>query len=60
MHPQPPRELVRQSLGGNPEAFAVVVRHFEDRLATLIRYFIDDEDDAADVFQDTVLQAWVT
>ncbi|MDE2890429.1 MAG: sigma-70 family RNA polymerase sigma factor [Gemmatimonadota bacterium] len=60
MHPQPPRELVRQSLGGNPEAFVAVVRHFEDRLATLIRYFIDDEDDAADVFQDTVLQAWVT
>lgn len=60
MHPQPPRELVRQSLVGNPEAFVAVVRHFEDRLATLIRYFIDDEDDAADVFQDTVLQAWVT
>lgn len=45
---------------GSPEAFVAVVRHFEDRLATLIRYFINDEDDAADVFQDTLLQAWVT
>ena len=58
MHPQPPKELVRQSQQGNPEAFVAVVRHFEDRLASLIGYFIDDEDDAADVLQDTLLQAW--
>ena len=60
MQRQPPKELVRQSSEGNTEAFVAVVRHFEDRLATLIRYFIDDENDAADVLQDTLLQAWTT
>ncbi len=60
MHPQPPIKLVRQSLHGNPEAFVSVIRHFEDRLAALIRYFVDDEDDAADVLQDTLVQAWAT
>ncbi len=60
MHRRPPKELVRQSSEGNPEAFVAVVRHFEDRLTTLIRYFIDNEDDASDVLQDTLLQAWAT
>ena len=56
----PPKELVRQSSEGNTEAFVAAVRYYEDRLATLIRYFIDEENDAADVLQDTLLQAWST
>ncbi len=56
----PPKELVGQSSEGNTEAFVAAVRYYEDRLATLIRYFIDNENDAADVLQDTLLQAWST
>lgn len=60
MQLNPPEELVRQSSEGNTEAFVSVVRYYEDRLATLIRYFIGDENDAEDVLQDTLLQAWST
>jgi len=51
--------LVRRSTQGDEDAFAELVRRYEHRLATQIRYQIGNLDHAEDVLQDTLLQAWL-
>jgi RNA polymerase sigma-70 factor (ECF subfamily) len=51
--------LVHRSANGDPTAFVELVRRHEQPLAALIRYRLASPDDAEDVFQETLLQAWV-
>ncbi len=52
--------LIRQSLAGNQEAFVELVRRHEEPLAALIRYQVSGLHHAEDVFQETLLSAWVS
>jgi len=50
--------LIRRSRGGDPQAFAQLIRRHEQPLAALIRRQIADAHHREDVLQETLLQAW--
>jgi len=50
--------LVRRSARGDERAFLELVRRYEQPLATLIRYQVTSLDDADDVLQETLIDAW--
>ena len=52
------RAWSRRSARGDTRAFAELIRRHEQPLATLIRYRIDNRDDAEDVLQETLVDAW--
>jgi RNA polymerase sigma-70 factor (ECF subfamily) len=54
----PDAAIVRQILGGNSEAFAVIVDRYYDRFARLATHLVGNRDDAEDVVQDTFLRAY--
>lgn len=51
--------LVCRCAQGDEQAFVELVRRYEQLLATLIRYQIDNLDHAEDVLQETLLHAWI-
>lgn len=52
-------KLVRRSARGDEHAFVKLVRRYEQPIAALIRYQIGDPDHAEDIFQETLLAAWI-
>jgi len=52
-------DLVKAAAGGDGEAFTTVVRRYEQVLAALIRYEVPDIHHAEDVWQETLVRAWV-
>ena len=58
MPKQEDAKLVHKSVSGDERAFVKLIRRYEQPLTTLIRYQIDDEDHAEDVWQDTLLAVW--
>ena len=58
MPKQEDAKLVHKSVAGDERAFVKLIRRYEQPLTTLIRYQIDDEDHAEDVWQDTLLAVW--
>jgi len=53
-------ELVQRSREGDPDAFAALLRRHAEPLRALISRLIAAPEDAEDVLQETVLQAWQT
>lgn len=52
------RDLVRRAGRGDQEAFAELVRKYENQIFSLARRMCTDPDDAADVAQEAFLAAW--
>ncbi len=50
--------LVRQSVSGDPKAFAQLMRLHGEPMAALIRRMVADPHHGEDVMQETMLQAW--
>lgn len=50
-------QLIRAYLNGNAEAFADLVRRYQDRLFNTLCRYLNDEEDALDVVQETFLSA---
>jgi RNA polymerase sigma-70 factor (ECF subfamily) len=53
-------ELIYGSLKGDAQSFALLVNRYQKPLVTLIRYRIKNIDDAEDVFQETLMNAWLS
>jgi RNA polymerase sigma-70 factor (ECF subfamily) len=51
--------LLKRTIDGDGDAFVQLVRRYERPLASLIRHRVGNLDDAQDVLQETLLQAWV-
>jgi RNA polymerase sigma-70 factor, ECF subfamily len=51
-------QLVRRVLAGEPAAFEIVVHRYSQRLYRAARAILRDDDEAADVVQDTYLRAY--
>ena len=51
--------LARRSAQGDEQAFDKLVRRYEQPISALIRYQIGDPDHAEDIFQETLLAAWI-
>jgi RNA polymerase sigma-70 factor (ECF subfamily) len=54
---EPDEQLVRRYLGGDPEAFATLVKRHEARLYNVCLRILGDADDALDATQDAFLTA---
>jgi RNA polymerase sigma-70 factor (ECF subfamily) len=58
-HPEPTdREYARLSQGGDRNAFAQLVRRYQDRLYRFILRMVNSHDEALDLTQDTFIKAW--
>ncbi len=53
-----PEEAVRRFLGGDKEAFEIIVRESEKRVYNLALRFLGNREDAQDVVQETYLSAY--
>ena len=51
-------ELVRLAAGGDEDAFAALVRRYEDKVYGLALRVLDSPEDAADAAQEAFLSAW--
>lgn len=51
-------ELIAETLRGHREAFGVLVRRYQDRLYNAMVHTVGNAEDARDVVQDTLLQAF--
>ncbi|MBI4669052.1 MAG: sigma-70 family RNA polymerase sigma factor [Elusimicrobia bacterium] len=51
-------EIIRQCLGGRPQAFAGLVSRYKNQVFSLIRRLIDNPTDAEDVAQETFIKAY--
>lgn len=52
------RTLIQRSQQGDERAFGTLIRGYEGRLSTLIRYTLDGDADHDEVMQDTLMAAW--
>jgi RNA polymerase sigma-70 factor, ECF subfamily len=50
--------LISECLGGNPSAFGVLVRRYQDRLFNTVFRMVGNADDAQDVVQEAFLSAY--
>ncbi len=50
--------LIHRSARGDEQAFAHLVGRYEYQLAIQIRYLLDNTEDAEDILQETLLDAW--
>lgn len=50
--------LIRRSARGDEQAFARLVRRYEYQVAMQIRYLLNNAEDAEDILQETLLDAW--
>jgi RNA polymerase sigma-70 factor (ECF subfamily) len=53
----PDRELLTRHAGGDPDAFAEIVRRHRDRIWTIALRMLGDREEAADAAQDALLSA---
>ena len=58
MHDPTDPELIRNSIAGNQQAFAMLVGRYAQPLVAVIRTRIQDAGYAEDVWQETLLAAW--
>jgi RNA polymerase sigma-70 factor (ECF subfamily) len=54
----PDATIVRQVLGGDTEAFSVLVHRYQDRCTRLATHIVGNPDDAQDAVQETFLRAY--
>jgi RNA polymerase sigma-70 factor (ECF subfamily) len=54
----PDAAIVRQILGGNTEAFSVLVHRYQDRCTRLALHIVGNPDDAQDAVQESFLRAY--
>ena len=52
------RNLLHRARGGDLDAFADFVQHFERRIRAVVFRLLDDERDVEEATQDTFVQAW--
>jgi len=53
------QELIRRTQEGDHQAFAALMRIYERRVMSLVRSFIRNPDDAADVFQEIFVRVYL-
>lgn len=54
------QSLIAECLGGNPAAYGTLVSRYQDRLYNTVYRLVDNSDDAADVVQETFLNAYLS
>ena len=54
------QSLIAECLGGNPAAFGTLVARYQDRLYNTVYRLVDNPDDAADVVQESFLNAYLS
>src|SRR5579859_7218551 len=58
VEPRPDRELLRQHVAGDPDAFSELFRRHRDRLWAVAVRTLGDQEEAADALQDAMLSAF--
>jgi RNA polymerase sigma-70 factor (ECF subfamily) len=50
--------VIQRVRSGDPEAFSILVERYQDRIYSVVRNYVYNQDDAIDIVQDTFLKAY--